>query len=200
MARLRERVRASLPEVEEIGNETLREKVIEAWAVALAETEFESIEAIAGSGVPGSPALVSGTQADHLQGVARLSLAIAGSLEEMFGPLEIDRDLLLASALCHDVGKPYEFSPRNQRRWRESPGAAGWPAIRHTLYGVHLALKVGLPEAVAHVAGAHSPEGEFVTRSLICTVVHEADRAFWEILQKAGMLTEAASAGPSQGA
>jgi putative nucleotidyltransferase with HDIG domain len=197
MARLRERVRASLPEVEEICNETLREKVIEAWAVALAETEFESIEAIAGSGVPGSPALVSGTQADHLRGVARLSLAIAGSLEEMFGPLEIDRDLLLASALCHDLGKPYEFSPANQQRWRESPGAAGWPAIRHTLYGVHLALTVGLPETVAHVVGAHSPEGEFVARSLICTVVHEADRAFWEILQKAGKLTGEASAGSS---
>jgi putative nucleotidyltransferase with HDIG domain len=195
MARLREAVRASLPEVEEIRNQTLREKVIEAWAVALSESEFESIEEIAGSGVPGSLVLVSGTQADHLRGVARLSLAIAGSLEEMFGPLEIDRDLLLASALCHDVGKPYEFSPRNQQRWRESPRATGWPAIRHTLYGVHLALKVGLPEAVAHVAGAHSPEGEFVMRSLICTVVHEADRAFWEILQKAGKLTDAGPTG-----
>ncbi len=49
----------------------------------------------------------------------------------------------------------------------------------------------GLPEAVAHVAGAHSPEGQFVTRSLYCTIIHQADYAFWDVLRSAGLLRQA---------
>ena len=120
--------------------------------------------------------------------MARLSLAIAETLEAQLGPLGIDRDLLLAAALCHDVGKPFEFSHRNQQRWRDDPGVSGHPALRHTLYGVHVALTVGLPEEVVHVAGAHSAEGQFVTRSLINRIVHHADHAFWDVLGGAGRL------------
>ena len=94
----------------------------------------------------------------------------------------IDRDLLIACALCHDVGKPFEFSPSNQARWKANPAASGFPAIRHPAYGVHLALTVGLPEAVAHAAGCHSGEGELVVRGLENTIVHNADRAFWSNL------------------
>ena len=185
---LRRRVRASLPEVEEIKNEDLKERVIDAWASALSESEFEGIEEIPASGVPGSPEIKNGTQADHLRGVAQLALAIAETLEGLFGGLGIDRDLLVAGALCHDVGKPYEFSPRNQARWKRSGALTGKPAIRHTVYGVHVALRAGLPEEVAHIAGAHSGEGQFVARSLINTIIHHADSAFWQILRGAGAL------------
>lgn len=185
---LRRGVRASLPEVARIGDAGLRERVVEAWALALAGSECARIEAIPASGNPGTPALARGTQADHIRGVARLALAVADTLAARLGPLGADRDLLLAAALCHDVGKPYEVSPRNQARWRADPRLAGHPALRHPLYGAHLALTVGLPEAVARVAGAHSPEGQFVTRSLVCTIVHQADEAFWEIARAAGLL------------
>jgi putative nucleotidyltransferase with HDIG domain len=185
---LRQGVVASLPEAQQIADAGLRERVLEAWALALSRSEFRRIEDIPASGNPDTPALARGTQADHIRGVARLALAIAEALEAQLGPLGIDRDLLLAAALCHDVGKPFEFSPRNQARWRDDPGAAGHPALRHTLYGVHIALTVGLPEEVAHVAGAHSAEGQFVTRSLINRIVYHADHAFWDVLGGAGLL------------
>lgn len=185
---LRQGVRLSLPEVAEIRDADLRDKVVEAWALALSQTEFERIEEIRPSGNPKSPAMTSGTQADHLRGVTRMALALADQLEAVVGPLGIDRDLLLACALCHDVGKPFEFSPRNQARWEAHPGAVGYPSIRHSVYGVHLALTVGLPEAVAHTAGAHSGEGELIGRSLENTIVHHADHAFWQILERAGRL------------
>lgn len=185
---LREGVRASLPEVAQIGDADLRERVIDAWALALSHSEYARIEEIPASGNPGGPVLARGTQADHIRGVTRLSLAITETLEAQMGPLGLDRDLLLAAALCHDVGKPFEFSERNQARWRSDPSVTGHPSMRHTLYGVYITLTVGLPEAVAHVAGAHSPEGQFVTRSLICNIVHQADYAFWNVLQSAGMM------------
>ena len=118
------------------------------------------------------------------------ALVIADTLEAQVGALGIDRDLLLAASLCHDVGKPFEFSHRNQARWRSDPSAVGHPSMRHTLYGVYITLTAGLPEAVAHVAGAHSPEGQFVTRSLLCTIIHQADYAFWDVLRSAGLLQQ----------
>jgi putative nucleotidyltransferase with HDIG domain len=185
---LRRSVRQSLPEAEQIRDEHLRECVIEAWAVALSRSEFERIEDIPASGNPDTPAMTRGTQADHIRGVARLAAAIADTMETQLGSLSIDRDMLLAAALCHDVGKPFEFSPHNQERWRSDPRIAGYPALRHTLYGVHIALTVGLPEEVAHVAGTHSAEGQFVTRSLVNTIIYHADHAFWDVLESAGIL------------
>ena len=190
MDELRAGVRKSFPELEEIGDAELRDKVVEAWAFALSQTEFARIEEIRASGNPTTPAMKSGTQADHLRGVTRMALSLARELEAVAGPLGIDRDLLIACGLCHDVGKPFEFSPRNQARWREDPAAVGYPSIRHPVYGVHVALTVGLPEAVVHAAGAHSGEGERVVRSLENTIVHCADVAFWAILERAGALED----------
>ncbi len=183
-------VRENLPEVDDISDADLRDRVVTAWAMALSETEFKRIDEIRPSGNPDSPALRSGSQADHLRGVARIALAMADSLEGVLGSIGFDRDLLLASALCHDIGKPFEFSPANQKRWKTDPKASGFPAMRHPVYGAHIAISAGLPEAVCHAAGGHSGEGELVVRSLENTIVHHADHAFWRILAAAGMLED----------
>lgn len=190
MDELRAGVRRSLPEVDEIKDGDLRHKVIEAWAFALSQSEFTRIEEIKASGNPDTPPLKNGTQAHHLRGVARMAQGLADGLEKVHGDIGLDRDLLWACALCHDVGKPFEFSPRNQARWKDNVAAAGYPAIRHSVYGVYVALTVGLPEAVAHTAGAHSGEGELVQRSLENTLVHFADYAYWRALERAGQLEE----------
>jgi 23S rRNA maturation-related 3'-5' exoribonuclease YhaM len=104
----------------------------------------------------------------------------------------VDRDVLIASGLLHDVGKPFEFSPRNLERWRSKPSAVGNPSVRHPVYGVHIALMAGLPEGVVHSVGAHSmlAEGSFVTPSLENIIVQYADIAFWKILEQAGLLAD----------
>jgi putative nucleotidyltransferase with HDIG domain len=186
MEELREGVRESLPEVDEIKDETLRDQVVEAWALALSETEFTRIEQIKAPGYPNPPPSKMGPPVDHVRATAHIAQGMADGLEKIHGDMGIDRDLLWACALCHDVGKPYEFSPRNQERWKNDVAASGYPAIRHTIYGVHIALTVGLPEAVAHAAGAHSGEGELIQRSLENTLVHYADRVYWWALERAG--------------
>ena len=185
---LRAKVREKLSEVEKISDSELRDKVVEAWATGLSRSSFRAISEIRPSGNPNTPALKVGTQADHIRGVTRLAIAIADEMTAMFPDLKINRDLLIAGALCHDVGKPWEFDPENQARWKKAPRAAGWPSIRHPAYGVHLCLSVGLPEEVAHMAAAHSGEGELVVRSLENTVVHHADYAFWKTLEAGGLL------------
>ena len=184
----RARVREELPEVDEIRNPDLRDRVVEAWALALAKSSFEAIAEIEPSGNPGQNTLKKGAQTDHIRGVTRLAMRIADEMSALFPDLEIDRDVLVAGGLCHDIGKPFEFDPGNRAKWDADPRAAGRPAIRHPAYGVHICLTVGLPEEVAHCAAAHSGEGELLTRSLENTIIHHADYAFWAIAHAGGLL------------
>jgi 23S rRNA maturation-related 3'-5' exoribonuclease YhaM len=193
---LRASVRASLPEIEEIHDETLRSQVVEAHALALSETEFERIEDIPEPEEgPGASPLRFGSQADHYRAVTCMAMGIADALESVLGPLNIDRDILIAGALCHDVGKAFEFSSQNQTRWSGDPAQAGHPAIRHPVYGVHLGLVVGLPEPVIHCIGGHSLNGEgaLIDASLETTIVKYCDHSFWKILERAWIRQNAGS-------
>jgi putative nucleotidyltransferase with HDIG domain len=189
MEELRAGVRTLLPEVHEIQNKELREKVVEAWAISLSESEFATIDDIPAQATPQHPLFKEGqgTQSGHFRGVARIAQGIADGFEAMHPNVRIDRDLLWACALCHDLGKPYEMSLRNQERWKKDVASYGYPAIRHSVYGVHIALLAGLPEVVAHTAGTHSGEGELIQRSLLNTIVHFADHCYWHMVDRAGL-------------
>lgn len=178
---LRERVRRDLPEIAEINNDELRNKVVEAWSFSLAGTSYESLVDMPACGVPGIFEAKSGNQTDHLRAVTRQAILVADDYIKNFPQLDIDRDLVIAGALCHDIGKPWEFDPINRQRWKSSPHT-GRPAIRHPAYGVHICLSVGLPEEVAHVAAAHSSEGNMVARSIENAIIHAVDEAYWQVM------------------
>jgi putative nucleotidyltransferase with HDIG domain len=191
--RIRDGVRASLPELQLITDVDLREKCIDAWVMALSETEFERIEDIAPTGTPTSPYLKPPlTQADHMRGTATIALGMVDGLEKITGKTRIDRNLVIAAGLLHDVGKAWEVSPRNLARWRADPAITGNPSFRHSAYGAHICLSVGLPETIAHTAGYHSGggEGEWIQRSMENTIVYLADLAFWKMTERAGLLEE----------
>ena len=185
---LRATVRRELPEVEDIRDEDLRAKVIEAWALCLACSSFESIDAIEPAANPGVNRLKDGKQSDHIRGVTRMAVVVADEMCALQPDLHVNKDILIAGALCHDVGKPFEFDPENRKRWEANPYAAGLPAIRHPAFGVHICLSVGLPEEVAHCAAAHSGEGELVVRSLENTIIHHVDYAFWNVCRAGNLL------------
>ena len=187
---LRARIRAELPEIEEISDPALRDKVVEAWSFAIANSSFEKISDMKASGNPETAPMKAGTQAEHLRAVARLSVAIADTLSAMFPDIKFNRDTLIAGGLCHDLGKAFEFDPENQKRWQANPRATGFPSVRHPPFGVHVAMTAGLPEEIVHISGGHSGEGELITRSLENTVVHFADYTFWDVLGAAGLLDE----------
>jgi putative nucleotidyltransferase with HDIG domain len=186
LAEIREGVRASLPEIESIRDEQLRDQVVEVHARALAETRFKRIEDIPASGVPDSPLMKKGTQADHYRGVATMAIGMARGMQEVLPHVEVDFDILIAAALTHDVGKAYEYE--HWDRWAGDRGRTGSPSLRHPIYGTHLGLSVGLPEPVVHCIAAHSymAEGTFVRASLETTIVQYADAAFWTMLDAGG--------------
>ncbi len=182
VGRLRDQVVEELPEINDIKDAGLRKKVIEAWCLALSKSSFTSIRQIPPAGNPGVMVLKRGDQTDHIRGVTRLAMKIADEFSENFPELEINRDVVIAGGICHDIGKPWEFDPENRKRWEGSPRKAGKPSIRHPAYGAHICLTAGLPEEIAHIATAHSGEGELLVRSLENTIVHYADYSFWNIL------------------
>jgi 23S rRNA maturation-related 3'-5' exoribonuclease YhaM len=183
---LRAGVRESLPEIALIEDETLREQVVEIHARALSETRFRRIEDIPASGVPDSPLMKQGSQADHYRGTTTMALGMARGMQEVLPHVEIDYDVLIAAALTHDVGKAYEYE--HWDRWAGDRARTGSPSLRHPAYGAHLALLVGLPEPVVHCVAVHSyqAEGAFVRASLETTIVQYADAAFWTMLDAGG--------------
>jgi putative nucleotidyltransferase with HDIG domain len=185
---LRRSVTEDLPEMAEIGNADLRRKAIEAWAFALSHSSFSRISDIPPGGNPGMNVLKRGSQADHLRGVARLALQIADTFIAQRPEVRVDRNVVLTGALCHDVGKCYEFDPENQARWAADPSATGQPTLRHTVFGTYVCLAVGLPEEIAHIACAHSLEGQHLGVSSECMIVRHADHAYWSVAGALGLL------------
>jgi len=187
----RAKVREELPEIAWITNEDLRRKVTDAWAAAIASSSFSCLCDMKPSGNYNTPPLRHGTQADHLRSVARLAVKIAEEIDGLFPDFHYDRDILIAGCLCHDIGKIWEFDPENLKRWKANPRATGMPSVRHPAYGAHICLTMGLPEAVAHMATAHSGEGELLVRSLENTILHWADYTFWKVSEAGGQFMDA---------
>lgn len=185
---LRSQVRQELPEVGLISDPDLQRRVVEAWAFALAGSSFKSIREIPPAGNPGTNEATRGDQTDHLRGVTRIALQVADEFIAKYPELEINRDTVIAGGLVHDVGKAWEFDPVNRARWKASQKRLGKPSIRHPAYGAHICLTVGLPEEIAHIAMAHSGEGELLVRSVENTIVHHADYTFWYVLLAGGMI------------
>lgn len=186
---VRKSIMEDLPELAGIGDVELKRKAVEAWAFALSHSSFGRISDIPPGGNPGMNVLKRGSQADHLRGVARLALQIADTFSAQRPEVRIDRDVVLCGALCHDVGKCYEFDPDNQARWAEDPSATGQPTLRHTVFGTYVCLVVGLPEEIAHIACAHSLEGQHIGVSSECMIVRHADHAYWSVAGALGLLT-----------
>lgn len=185
---LRKQIQDELPEFAQIESDDLRKRGVEAWAHALTHSSFTSIKQIAPSGNPDVNEAVRGDQTDHLRGVTRIALAIANEMQSTYPELEIDMDIIVAGGLLHDVGKAWEFDPERRKRWASEQKRTGRPSIRHPAMGAHICLTVGLPEEIAHIAMAHSGEGELLVRSLECMIVHQADYTFWNTLIAGGLI------------
>ena len=185
---LRASIVEDLPEINDIKDAELRANVIEAWAFSLAGSSFKRISDMPGEGNPDVLVLKRGDQSVHLRGVAHFAMKMVEEFAESHPEIKVDRDIVLAGALCHDIGKPYEFDPVNRKRWAEDPSRAGDPCLRHSVYGAHVCLSVGLPEEIAHIALGHSYEGDLMQRSLECLIVHRADHMWWSIAGGFGLL------------
>lgn len=182
------------PSLQEIRDESLRERVAEVWDDAMRAGNagrgwsIEQVRALPFTLLAGENGL--GFIA-HLNSCARQCRAIAGVLADEFGGrVPVDTDVLIAGALLADVGKLLEFEL--DARGRVVQGQTG-RLLRHPFTGVAICHAHALPASVLHIVAAHSHEGDRVERSIECIIFHHADFVDFDIAKLLGKRAGAAT-------
>jgi putative nucleotidyltransferase with HDIG domain len=168
---VREKLLQIFPEIAWIDDALLREKVIATWVDGLERGGWqpEDIERM-----PFTLAKrVSASFAQHVRSVTRICAAVSDTFDEIYAgvDLKLDRDILLAGALLHDVGKLVEMEEVDGAFRKSADGKI----VRHAFSGVALADAHELPAAVQHIIGTHSKEGDPFKRTPESVICHFAD-------------------------
>jgi len=162
---------ALFPELNEFQDESLKKKTIEVWKEAMLERGWQVEDLLA---MPFT-LLIDRTEiniVDHTRAVTQTALHIAQAMEEVYqDQVKINRDILMAGALLHDVGKLFEFE-KSGAKFRKSRSGN---LLRHPLSGAVLAAKLGLPEDVLHIIACHSKEGDGRRATIEAIIVNHAD-------------------------
>ncbi|MBL0176777.1 MAG: hypothetical protein IPP94_16205 [Ignavibacteria bacterium] len=169
-----------LPEVNEIKDAALRDKVIACWQEAI---EFrgwteELLRAIPFTLLASN---VTISFIDHVRAVCQMCTAVDDVLTTMHGAKKtpVNRDYLIAGALLADAGKLCEFEIVDGKAVKSDFGRH----IRHPFSGVGLAFKHGLPSEVMHIIATHSKEGEGEKRLPESIIFHHCDFIDFELVK-----------------
>jgi putative nucleotidyltransferase with HDIG domain len=111
---------------------------------------------------------------DHIRGVTRLAMIIADGLEAAHPgkpQMKANREILLAGALLHDVGKLVEYEETDGKFQVSKKGKL----LRHPLSGMGIASAAGLPEEVQHAIVYHSHEGDKNRATIEAIIINHAD-------------------------
>ena len=168
---MRDKLIGILPEIEWIGDADLREKVIVTWIDGLERGGWTPDDV---ARMPFTLAKkVSASFAQHVRSVTRICAAVSDTFDEIYNgvDLKLDRDMLLAGALLHDVGKLVEMEEVDGAFRKTAAGKL----VRHAFSGVALADAHGVPAAVQHIIGTHSKEGDPFKRIPESIICHFAD-------------------------
>lgn len=160
----------TFPRIKDIRSGELRDRVCRAWLSAWQSSDCELIED-ASQWEPARQALDI-SNAEHTNGVVECALSIADSIEAS-QPIRIDRDILIAAAVLHDLDKICLF------RAEDGSPTEICKNIGHVSYGVHLALAAGIPVEAVHAIAAHSPTYSSVSpRTPEAVILRHADELF----------------------
>lgn len=169
-------VEDAFPELEAIENLELRETVIRIWADALQASDYADLNEIPWW-PPFDEEVDHEKQVPHVRDVTAFAIAIVDGFARRRPDLQIDRDLVIAGALLHDISKFYE-TDRDGLTELET-----W--LPHPHYSVHLLADAGCSLHLQHVVLAHTDNTNVEPRTLEAEIVRVADE-----LAVAGMLWE----------
>ena len=104
----RDEVRKLFTMLDEMKDESLREKVVDVWTDAMNEGGWE-IKDLAD--IPFTLLIQTDVNLlDHTVGVTKVAMAIGDTLDETYGgKIPINRDYIIAGGILHDVGKLVEY-------------------------------------------------------------------------------------------
>ncbi len=169
-----------LPEIKEIQDRALRQKVVDIWneAVDYRGWSRELLLAIPFTLLAEN---VSIPFIDHVRAVCRMCMAVDEVQEAVHGERRtaVNRDFLIAGALLADVGKLLEYEIIGGKPVKSGYGRY----LRHPFSGVGLAFKHDVPEEVMHIIATHSKEGVGEKRSPESIIFHHTDFIDFELVK-----------------
>ncbi len=172
-------VREAFPELAEIHDDDLRERVVEAWVLGLERGGWRHVE-----DVPYAWNIHETTNVEHVRGVTRIAVAAAREQREFHGA-DPDLDVVRAACLLHDVGKCYEYTDHVDDELVDPDPRYGGDTIPHSLSGYALAHEVGCPQAVQRAIPHFL--GEVPERTLEAELVKAANSASSNAITQAAM-------------
>jgi len=183
--------------VEKIRDKNLRRKVAE-----LLENPTFEVDGKVYSGLPLdiSPAGLShhhsypGGYVEHVVSTANLALALCNSVEKVYRG-KVNRDIVLAGVLLHDVFKPLTYTV-NQNGSYSTTGLADY--MDHLSIVIAELVRRGFPLELIHVVSAHHGEyGPIRPHTIEALICHLADlmdsRLNGEVLNAASYLVKKAT-------
>ncbi len=179
---MREEIKKLFPELGEIRDAGLKEKVIDVWedAIQTGGWELSDLEKIPFTLLAGDTNVM---YLEHIRTCCRMSIAVERVLKEAYGDrMPINHDRLVAGALLADVGKMIEYVKKDGKVVKGTRGEH----LRHPFSGVGLCWKHGLPDDVMHIVATHSKEGDHVQRTIESIIFHHADFVDFDIAKFLG--------------
>jgi len=171
-------IKELFPELNEIMNEELQNKVVESLvkAINLGGWTDKDLQFIPATLL--IPELISEDQTakitlvDHIRAVTQMCIATYKAYVGLGLGDKLNRDELIAAALLHDVGKFIEYE-------KDSTGnivqTAEGMLIRHPAMGLELVSEFKLPLIVRQAIIFHSKEGDKINRLPEVDIVHRVD-------------------------
>ena len=169
-----------LPEINEIKDVSLRQKVIDIWTEAANYRGWTDELLLA---IPFTLLAENVTISfiHHVRAVCLMCIAVDNVQESLHQDrrIPVNRDYLIAGALLADVGKLLEYEIVDGGSVKSSFGRY----LRHPFSGVGLAYKHDVPVEVMHVIATHAKEGAGEKRSPESIIFHHTDFIDFELVK-----------------
>lgn len=142
----------------EIEDKNLRERSEKAMAMAMEQGGWDE------TNLANAPVTLNWKGCDvswieHVTDVTQMCILEFDQMKKYYlrHGVPFDRDIVVAGALLHDIGKLTEFVPDRNGGAVHSDN---FQLMRHPLSGALIAGKAGLPDSIIHLIATHSFEGE----------------------------------------
>ena len=169
------RIETTFPEIGEIKDDDLREKVISSWEITLEEGGFDPL-----TNAPWAPhfADVAGDQSlvTHIREVTKISVSLIDCMNEI-RQFSANRDHVIAGALLHDISKFFEYNEKGPTNIRE--------LLVHPHFCVYILEKAKIPVSIQHIALSHTDRSAVKPQTIESRIVSKADwlaaeAIYWE--------------------
>ena len=155
------------PLLDNIKDRKLARNVADIWYETWQESKWKDIgDACYKPDYPGK------TLIRHTNAVTESALAMAEIRQRIFNET-VDRDILIAGGLLHDVSKVLEFEPTESK----PIPTKNRRLFQHGVIGAHKALSRNLPDELVHLIITHTNKSRLVPKTPEALIIYCVDMA-----------------------